>query len=52
MKIQIFIRGGCLSEVRATSKDVEVELIDYDNLEDEETLMQDALPYEIDFDPA
>lgn len=52
MKIQIYIRGGCISEVRATSPDVEVELIDCDDMSLDDVDSQSPLHYKIDFDPA
>lgn len=33
--IVIFVQGGVVQEVRSTSKDIEVDLVDFDNLEAE-----------------
>lgn len=31
--IAIFVKGGVVQEVRSTSKDIKIDLVDYDNLE-------------------
>lgn len=38
--IAIFVLGGVVQEVRSTSKDIEVELVDYDSYEAEKTDME------------